>query len=84
MLIFLTPGTCRRSWRITSACRDQLAHRHALGLQRVKGEAHIGIFVVDERAEDAGRQIARLIAELLAGLVKLLLHRQMAACCPSA
>ena len=53
---------------------DQLAHRHALGLQRIKGEAHIRIFVVDEGAEDAGRQVAGLIPELLAGLVELLLH----------
>ena len=28
----------------------QLAHWHALGLQRIKGEAHIRIFVVDEAA----------------------------------
>ena len=52
----------------------QLAHRHALGLQRVEGEAHVRIFVVDEGAEDAGRQIAGFVPELLAGLVELLLH----------
>jgi hypothetical protein len=53
---------------------DQFAHRHALRLQRVKGEAHVGVLVVDKRAEDAGRQVASFIAQLLAGLVELLPH----------
>ena len=53
---------------------NQLAHRHALGLERIKGEAHVRIFVVDEGAEHAGRQVAGFIPELLAGLVELLLH----------
>ena len=52
----------------------QLTHRHALGLERVKGEAHVRIFVVDEGAEHAGRQVAGFIPELLAGLVEFLLH----------
>ena len=52
----------------------QLAHRHALGLERIKGEADVRIFVVDEGAEDAGRQVAGFVPELLAGLVELLLH----------
>ena len=53
---------------------DQLTHRHALGLERIKGEAHVRIFVVDEGAVDAGRQVAGFVRELLAGLVELLLH----------
>jgi hypothetical protein len=52
----------------------KLTHRHALRLQRVKGEAHIGILVVDEGAEDAGRQVAGFIPELLTGLVELILN----------
>ena len=52
----------------------QFAHRHALGLQRIKGEAHVRIFVVDEGAEHAGRQVAGFVPELLAGLIELLLH----------
>ena len=52
----------------------QLAHRHALGLQRVKGEAHVRILVIDKGAEHTGRQVAGFIPELLAGLIELLLH----------
>ena len=52
----------------------QLAHRHALGLQRVKGEAHVRILVVDEGAEHAGRQVPGFIPELLTGLIEFLLH----------
>ena len=52
----------------------EVPHRHALRLERIKGEAHIRIFVVDEGAEHAGRQVAGFIAKLLAGLVELLLH----------
>src|SRR5204863_5740957 len=40
---------------------DQFTHRHALRLQRVKGEADVGVLVVDKRAEDAGRQVASFI-----------------------
>ena len=35
---------------------NQLTHRHALGLERIKGEAHVRIFIVDEGAEHAGRR----------------------------
>ena len=52
----------------------QLTHRHALGLESVEGEAHVRIFVVDEGAENTGRQVAGFVPELLAGLVELLLH----------
>ena len=69
---------------MVSACLREFPHRHALRLEGIKGEAHVRIFVVDERAEYAGRQVAGFIPELLAGLVELLLHDWMAACCPSA
>ena len=62
----------------------ELPHRHALRLEGIKGEAHVRIFVVDEGAEHAGRQLAGFIPELLTGLVEFLLHEQMAVCCPSA
>ena len=52
----------------------EFPHRHALRLEGIEGEAHVRIFVVDEGAEHAGRQVARFIPELLAGLVELLLH----------
>ncbi len=47
---------------------------HAPGLERIEREAHVRVFVVDERAEHAGRQVARFVPELLAGLVKLPLY----------
>src|SRR5258708_37571798 len=47
-------------------------HRHALSLQRIEGECDIGVLVVHERAERTGRQVASLIAQLLASLVELL------------
>ena len=53
---------------------DQIAHRHAPGLEGIKCEAYVRIFIVDEGAEHAGRQVASFIAELLAGLVELLLN----------
>ena len=52
----------------------EFPHRHALRLEGIKGEAHVRIFVVDEGAEHTGRQLARFIPKLLAGLVELLLH----------
>src|SRR5438270_10124566 len=70
MLIFLTPGTCRRSWRITSACLTS----SRIAMPFAFSEAHVGVLVVDKRAEDAGRQVASFIAQLLASLVELLLH----------
>ena len=52
----------------------EFPHRHALRLEGIKGEAHVGIFVVDEGAEHARRQLTGFIPKLLAGLIKLLLH----------
>ena len=42
-----------------------------MGLDRVHSKLDIGIFIVDEGAKDAERKVARLVAELLAGLVEL-------------
>jgi len=53
---------------------NQLTHGQAPGLECIKGEAHVRIFVVDEGAEHAGRQVAGFIPELLTGLVEFLLH----------
>ena len=43
----------------------EFAHRHALGLERIEGEAHVRIFVVDEGAEHTGRQLAGFIPSFL-------------------
>ncbi|HET6472383.1 MAG TPA: hypothetical protein VFG38_11105 [Pseudomonadales bacterium] len=52
----------------------QFAHRHTLRLEGIQGKAHVRVFVVDERAEHAGRQVPRFVRELLARLVELVLH----------
>jgi histidinol-phosphate/aromatic aminotransferase/cobyric acid decarboxylase-like protein len=41
-------------------------------VERVDGKVYIGILVVDDRADDALRQVVRLVAELLARLVEFL------------
>src|SRR5689334_16108699 len=45
--------------------------RFASRLQRVEGEGHIAIFVVDERAGDAAGEVRRFVLHLLARLVEL-------------
>ncbi|MNT09071.1 hypothetical protein D3C72_1438380 [compost metagenome] len=52
----------------------QQALRLALGLQRIQGKGDVGVFVIDHGTDHAGRQIGRLVAGLLARLVKLGLH----------
>ncbi|MCY1405577.1 hypothetical protein D9M71_208210 [compost metagenome] len=52
----------------------QPALRFAPGLEREQGEGDVGILVVDHRADHAGRQRLRLVADLLARLVELLRH----------
>ena len=63
---------------------NQLTHRHALGLERIKGEAHVRIFVVDEGAEARRTAGCGLHPRASCGLGRTPPARQMAACCPSA
>ena len=51
----------------------QLSRAQAICGQHVKGRIDIAIFVVEARADDAGRQIAADIADLLADLVPQIL-----------
>lgn len=51
----------------------KLAHRHALGLQRIKPEADIGVLVVDKGTEHAPGQVAGLVSKLLSSLIEFLL-----------
>ena len=37
----------------------------------IEREGDVGVFVVDEGADGALRQVARLVAQLLAGLIEL-------------
>src|ERR1043165_9710684 len=48
--------------------------RLAVRLQRIERKGHVGIFVVHHRTDDAKRQVARLVAELLPRLIELLWH----------
>ena len=52
----------------------QLPRRLSPRLQGKERKGDVGEFVIHHRAGDAGRQIFRLIAELLARLIKLLRH----------
>ncbi|MNV25402.1 hypothetical protein D3C71_1164980 [compost metagenome] len=53
---------------------DQLSLGFTLGLEGEERKGHVCIFVVDHRADNASRQFPRLVADLLASLVELLLH----------
>ena len=46
----------------------------AFGFQGEQCESHVGKFIVDHRPDHAGRQVAGLVADFLAGLVELFLH----------
>ncbi len=52
----------------------QQALRFALGLEGEQGKGDVRIFVIDHRPDHARRKIVCLIADFLAGLVKLPLH----------
>ena len=51
---------------------DEQARRHAGCLQRIKREGDVRVFVVDEGAKGARRQVTGLVTQLLACLVELL------------
>jgi hypothetical protein len=51
---------------------NEVPMRLPFRLQRVEREGHIGIFVVNERPDNATRQIDGLVAEFLPRLIKLL------------
>ena len=50
---------------------SEIPLRLALRLQRVQGEGHVAIFVVDERPGDAAGQLRRLVLHFLSRLVEL-------------
>ncbi|MNQ75406.1 hypothetical protein D3C85_902020 [compost metagenome] len=52
----------------------QQALRLALGLEREQGKGDIRVFVVDHRPDHPSRKLHRLVADLLARLIKLLRH----------
>ncbi|MNV24488.1 hypothetical protein D3C71_1155550 [compost metagenome] len=52
----------------------EVTHRHPLRLQGIKGEADVGVFVIDERADHAGGKVSGFIAKFLARLVELPLN----------
>ena len=53
---------------------DESPLRLASRLQGVESERHVGVLVVDERADDARRETVRLVAQLLSRLVELALN----------
>ena len=58
--------------RFGLACKQ--ARRQAMRFERIKGKGDVGIFVVDERPLDSGREPSGLVAKLLSRLVELLGH----------
>ncbi len=72
--ILLTPGTCNMRWRSNLSMAGELARRHPLGLDRIKGEIGVRIFVIDEWPERALRQVSGCVSQLLARLVELIGH----------
>jgi len=51
MLTFLTPGYVEQTLPERFGLADQSALRLALASGAVEGERHVGIFVVDDRAQ---------------------------------
>ncbi len=71
---FFHPGNMQQLLAQGFGVTHQLPGRLSPRFQRKKGKGDIGEFVIHHRAGDAGRQVFRLIAQLLARLIKLLRH----------
>ena len=71
---FFHPGYMQQLLAQGFSVTHQLPRRLSPRLQGKDRKGDVGEFVIHHRAGDAGRQIFRLVAQLLARLIKLLRH----------